>query len=74
MLQKIQGKTVYVFDLKEIPKTPITWEVPDEKPYAQALEMAIFKEQITEPGKYGIHIKPGWGGLSWDYDVYAIQE
>lgn len=74
MFQKIQGKTVFVVDLKEIPKLPIRWEVPYEKEYAQALERALFKGQITEPGKYGIHIKPGWGGIDFDYDIYVINE
>lgn len=74
MLQTIQGHLVKVIDLKEMPKLPITWDHPDEKPYAQALHDAIFKGMITEPGKYGIEVIPGKYAWDFEFNIYVIQE
>ena len=55
-LQTVDGVEVYVVDLNTIPELPITWNTPDEEPYAKALEQAIRNGTISEPGKYGIHV------------------
>lgn len=72
MLQTVDGKEVYVVDFDTLPELPITWETPEEEPYARCLTAVIEDKVITEPGKYGIEItNNGQGNL---YNVYQIKE
>jgi len=70
MLQTIDGKTVYVVDLEEIPELPVHGENPIEMAYAFALNDAITRGTIIHPGKYGIKID----FLTQHYDIYRIDE
>lgn len=56
MLQTVNGRYGYVVEFEEIPTLPITFTKRREKPYAQALAVAIHDKQITKPGKYMIVI------------------
>jgi hypothetical protein len=54
MLQVVDGHEVFVVDFDELPQLPITWDKPEDEPYARCLDNAIRTGVITEPGKYGI--------------------
>lgn len=58
MLQKIEGRTFYIVDIKdELPELPIhDGGVEELAPYAQALDAAIRTGVIVEPGKYAIEL------------------
>lgn len=68
MVQRIEGKEVYVVNFDTMPELPITASTLDEAPYALALETAIRGGIITEPGKYGIHLD------GTNYTIYRILE
>ena len=59
MLQKIDGRTVFIVEIKQDPPEllPIN-DGGDEElaPYAQALDAAIRTGVIVEPGKYAIEL------------------
>lgn len=55
-LQIVDGMYGYVVEFDEVPELPITFSKRKEKPYAQALGIAIHQKQITKPGKYMIII------------------
>jgi hypothetical protein len=61
MLQTIQGREVYVVEFDTVPDLPITWNTPEEEPYARALHIAIEGGLITEGGKYGIDVETSEG-------------
>ena len=56
MLQIVDGQEVFVVEFDTMPALPITWNTPEEKPYALALQAAIQDGVITEPGKYGLAV------------------
>lgn len=72
MFQTIQGKKVFVVELKTFPpRLPINGG--DDValiPYAQALQAAIDNGIVTGPGKYAIEVIPH---LMW-WNIFAIQE
>jgi hypothetical protein len=80
MLQTIQGRTVYVVDLSEIPQLPIyaidnprlpaIGYEPKLKPYAEALDAAIRQGVVRNPGKYGIEVNVPLN--TWT--IFAINE
>lgn len=73
MFQIIQGQTVFVVDLPELPELPITdGGVPEMKPYAEALESAIRDGIVTKPGKYAIRISTLLDLTG--YEISAIKE
>jgi hypothetical protein len=74
MLQRIQGKEVFVVEFDTLPELPITWETEEEKPYALALTAAFQKATITEPGKYGIEFTREDDAGDLQYQVYRIDE
>lgn len=75
MLQIVDDKEVYVVDLKTMPELPITWETPEEEPFAKALGAAILTGVITEPGKYGIETKTRSRLPELiDYIIFTIKE
>lgn len=58
--QTIDNIFMFIVDLPEPPKTLlpiINDEGPFMQPYVEALDTAIRRGIITEPGKYGIHVK-----------------
>lgn len=67
MLQEIQGKPVYVVDLKTMPELPVVG-TGFEQHYAEALTQAIHRGIIKEPGKYGIYID----FATDEWEVYKI--
>lgn len=73
MLQTIDGRKVYVAEFDEIPELPITWDTPEEEPYARCLDNAIRTQVITKPGKYGIYVTVG-ADEKLTYHIYTIKE
>jgi len=74
MLQTVDGREVFVVDFDTMPTLPITWNTPDEKPYAMALVDAIQEGVIIEPGKYGIVIDVPIAGHNITYIIFKIIE
>lgn len=74
MLQTVDGREVYVVDFDTMPELPITWETPEEEPYARCLTAVIEDKVITEPGKYGIEVKYDKEENEKFYSVYRIEE
>jgi hypothetical protein len=70
MLRTIGHLDVFVVEFDTMPVLPITWTTEEEKPYALALARAIHEGQITEPGKYGIHVDPE----TKVYNIFKIVE
>lgn len=72
MFQTIQGKKVYIVELKTFPiRSPIN--AGDDValiPYAQALQIAIDNGIVSGPGKYAIEVNPR---LMW-WNIFAINE
>jgi hypothetical protein len=66
MLQKVDGKHVYVVEFDKVPDLPIAWEKEDDKLYAIALARAIYNGTISEPGKYGISVEIQDGDILWN--------
>jgi len=64
-LQNIDGIDVYVVDFDTLPQLPITWDDEEEKPYAQALDIAIRGRLVAEPGKYAIHVYDANVAVNW---------
>lgn len=67
-MQIVDGREVFVVDLKEIPELPIRWENEEEKPYARVLAMAIMSGVIVFPGKYALEVT----GSHWN--VWNVEE
>ena len=74
MLQIIDNDEVYVVDLKTVPELPITWNTPEEEPYARALQGAIERGQISEPGKYAFRIYEFHRSVEMQYEVARVIE
>lgn len=72
MLQKIEGKLVYVVEFDTLPDLPITWEKPEEEPYARCLQQALEQGVITDPGKYSIKLE--FDGQGKKYVIYRVIE
>ncbi len=73
MLQTVANREVFVVEFDTMPALPITWNTPEEKPYAQSLDDAIRVGTITEPGKYGIEITSTDEHRVY-YDIHLIEE
>lgn len=74
MLQQIDGVEVYVVEFDTMPVLPITWNLPEEKPFALALAAAIQDGVITEPGKYGLRVTHFAPDVDLTYEVAEIKE
>ena len=74
MLQKIDGRDVFVVELTGFPveNLPITWNTEEERPYAIALDSAIKSGIVRSAGKFGIHVTESAEALT--YNIYAIKE
>jgi hypothetical protein len=73
-LQMVQGKMVYVVDLKTMPTLPIVG-TGYEQYYAEALTAALEQGLIKIPGKYGIEIFfDGSMVRMMHWNVYRIDE
>lgn len=72
MFQILQGKKVFVVDLKTFPpEFPIhDGGEPALTAYAEALSLAITRGTIAKPGKYAIHINDA---QDW-YDIFEVRE
>lgn len=70
MIQTVDGKEGYVVEFEEVPVLPITYEKPEEEPYAMALAAAISKKLLTEPGKYMIVITDE----GTNYEIFTLTE
>ena len=65
----IDGKRIEVVEFDTMPELPITGLMVSTWPsYIQVLNDAFECGIITEPGKYGIELKPG----SRDYVIHKI--
>lgn len=69
MLQIVQGRAVYVVDLKTLPALPVVG-TGYEQYYAEALTRALLDGVVTEPGKYGIELYYEKGIQK--YNIYLI--
>ena len=73
MLQRVNGRLVYVVDFDTMPEMPITGSNLIERVYARVLTHAIQNGVITKPGKYGIYLSSGYA-ITKKYDIYKIVE